>query len=93
MAKILLGILAFIIIASVVVAMYCAMIVAGHSDDEAKEINNNGEDDEMFGKKQICPNCKVGKESYDLDKHSDACPYIECCKDGKCNFYVPLDKP
>jgi len=46
----------------------------------------------MFWKKQICPKCKVGKESYDLDRHSEMCPYIGCLKDSKCHFYVPLDK-
>ncbi len=46
----------------------------------------------MLWEKQICPKCKVGKWSYDLDKHSVACPYIGCWKDGKCQFYVPLGK-
>lgn len=47
----------------------------------------------MFWRKQICPRCKTGKESYDLDSHSEACPYIGCWKKGKCPFYVPLEKP
>ena len=47
----------------------------------------------MFIKKQICPKCKVGKESYELDRLSETCPYIGYWKDGKCQFFQPLDKP
>lgn len=47
----------------------------------------------MFFKKQICPKCKVGKESYELDIHSEECPYIWHLKDGKCKFFQPLEKP
>lgn len=90
--KILLGILAILILAFCVVAMYCAIIVAGRSDEEYNnKDNNNGGDDDMFFKKQLCPKCAVGQRSYELDKHSDICPYIGCLKDGKCQFYVPLD--
>lgn len=91
MVKILLTILAFIFIAFVVVAMYCAMVVAGRSDDNGNDENNGGDDIEMFFKKQICPRCKTGKDSYDLDQHSEACPYIGCWKKGKCSFFEPLD--
>lgn len=44
----------------------------------------------MFLKKQICPNCKTGQESYCLDSHTDVCPYIDYLKNGKCPFYKPL---
>jgi len=47
----------------------------------------------MICENQICSSCKTGKESYELDKHSEACPYIGCWKDGKCSFYVPLEMP
>lgn len=40
--------------------------------------------------KLLCPNCKTGKESYQLDRLSESCPYIECMKDGKCKFYMPV---
>lgn len=46
----------------------------------------------MFQKKQICPSCKTGKESYRLDSHTDACPYIDYLRKGKCPFYKPLSK-
>lgn len=46
----------------------------------------------MYLEKQICPKCKVGKESYELDRHSETCPYIEYWKDGKCPFFRPIDK-
>lgn len=60
------------------------MVVAGRSDEQVNK---------MFFKKQICPKCKVGKESYELDRHSETCPYIGYWKDGKCQFFKPLDKP
>ena len=89
--KILLGILTILILAFCVVAMYCAIIVAGRSDEEySNKDNNNGGDDDMFFKKQLCPKCAVGQRSYELDKHSDICPYIGCLKDGKCHFYEPI---
>ena len=91
MAKILLMIIAFIIIAFVVVAMYSALIIAGRSDDQAEMENSEGDDD-MFFRKQICPRCKTGKYTYDLDPKSEVCPYIGCWKRNKCHFYKPLEK-
>ena len=92
--KILLGISAIIIIAFCVIAMYCAIIVAGRSDEEYNnKDNNNGGDDDMFFKKQICPKCKVGQETYRLDNKSEACPFIHCWKDNKCAAFEPIDKP
>ncbi len=82
---------ATIIILFVLFAMMCTMIVAGRSDEQANK-ENVKEADKMFWKKQLCPKCKTGKDSYDLDKLSENCPYIECFKNGKCQFYVPLEK-
>lgn len=47
----------------------------------------------MLWKKNLCPNCKTGKDSYELDRHSEVCPYISCynCKKKECRFYVPLE--
>lgn len=73
-----------------IIAMYCAMVVAGRSDDQTNMENNEGAD-EMFWRKQICPRCKTGKYTYELDRHSEACPYIGCWKNGKCSFFEPLD--
>ena len=80
-----------IAIITIVFALYCALIVAGRSDDQAEMKNNEGDDD-MFFRKQICPRCKTGKYTYDLDPKSEACPYIGCWKKNKCHFYKPLDK-
>ena len=49
------------------------------------KINNKG-GGRMIWKKQICPRCKTGKDSYELDKRSEACPYISCWKNGKCSI-------
>lgn len=93
MAKILLTIAVLLILAFIVVAMYCAMVVAGRSDEnENNGDNNEGDDDEMFLKKQICPRCKTGKYTYDLDPKSEVCPYIGCWRRNKCHFYKPLEK-
>lgn len=91
MAKILLGIITVGVLAFIVFTMMCAMIVAGRSDEENNSRQNTEGADEMFWKKQICPKCKVGKWSYELDKHSEACPYIGCWKDGKCQFFEPIN--
>ncbi len=92
MAKILLTIAVLLILVLIVVAMYCAMVVAGRSDENDNiGDNNEGVDDEMFWKKQICPRCKNGKYTYDLDPKSELCPYIGCLKNGKCHLYKPLD--
>lgn len=58
------------------------MVVSGRSDEQAIK---------MYLEKQICPKCKVGKESFELDKHSETCPHIECWEDGKCPFFKPID--
>ena len=92
MAKILLTISTISILAFIVVAMYCAMIVAGRSDENENKGNSNEGDDEMIWNKQICPRCKTGKWSYELDRHSEACPYIHCWRRNKCSFYKPLEK-
>ena len=73
-----------------IVAMYCALIVAGRSDEQTNMENNEGAN--ALFKKKICPRCKTGKYTYDLDPKSATCPYICCWKRNKCSFYKPLDK-
>ena len=90
MAKILITIAALLILAFIVVAMYCACVLAGRSDEQTNMENNEGAND-LF-KKKICPRCKTGKYTYDLDPKSETCPYICCWKRNKCSFYKPLDK-
>lgn len=92
MAKILLTITALLILAFIVVAMYCACVLAGRSDEDEHNSDNNEGADDMFLKKQICPRCKTGKYTYDLDPKLETCPYIGCWKRNKCSFYKPLDK-
>ena len=43
-------------------------------------------------KKNLCTNCKTGKNSYLLDQNEPMCPYINCLKGKKCPFYLPLPK-
>ena len=89
--QLVLGINIGVTILAIVVALYGALIIAGRSDEQAKTENNEGDDD-MFFKKQICPRCKTGKYTYDLDPKSDVCPYIGCWRRNKCSFYKPFDK-
>ncbi len=91
MEKILLIIIWPLILAVVLVVIYCAVVVAGRSDERGNNVNNSNGYDNMFLKKKICPKCKTGKDSYELDKHSETCPYIDCWKNGKCYFFVPLE--
>ena len=90
--KLLFGLIIGAAILAIVVALYCALIVAGRSDDESEREINNEEDDDMFFRKQICPRCKTGKYTYDLDPKSETCPYIGCWRRNKCSFYKPFDK-
>ena len=92
MAKILLTITALLILAFIVVAMYCACVLAGRSDENENNGDNNEGDDDMLFRKQICPRCKTGKYTYDLDPKSETCSYIGCWRHNKCSFYKPLEK-
>ena len=89
--KYIIGVIVGIIVLFLIVTMYCALIVAGRSDDQAEKENSEGDDD-MFLKKQICPRCKTGKYTYELDPKSEVCPYIGCWRRNKCHFYKPLEK-
>lgn len=44
-------------------------------------------------KRKLCPNCKIGKYTYEIDKRSPYCPYLGCCDGKKCSMFVKLDKP
>ena len=46
----------------------------------------------MFRRK-LCPNCKTGKYTYELDRHSPECPYLACHNGRKCAMYEKLDEP
>ena len=89
--KAILGIIIGAAIVVLVIALYCALVIAGRSDEQADMENNKGDND-MFNKK-ICPRCKTGKYTYDLDPKSEVCPYIGCWRRNKCSFYKPLEKP
>lgn len=39
---------------------------------------------------QLCPKCKTGLESYQLDPKSEACPYLAYHNGETCIFYKPL---
>ena len=90
--KYIIGVIVGIIVLFLIVTMYCALIVAGRSDEQINMENNEGDDIELFFKKQICPRCKTGKYTYELDPKSEVCPYIGCWKRNKCHFYKPLEK-
>ena len=89
MAKILLMISAFIMLAIVIIVIYYAKFFKGNSNRN----ENNGNNNDEYGNKHICSDCKTGKDTYNIDPKSEICPYIECLKNGKCSFYVPLEEP
>ena len=36
---------------------------------------------------QLCPNCKTGFDTYNLDKHSLVCPYLDCHNGKTCSMF------
>ena len=40
----------------------------------------------------LCKYCKTGLDSYELDKTSAACPYLDCYTNGECGMYKPIKK-
>ena len=40
--------------------------------------------------KLLCPDCKTGKQTYQIDKKSVMCPYIRCHNGKRCSMYVPI---
>ena len=78
-----------VLVMAILVFIYVIMQakhIALHFKKHTKQTNTQRND----ALKQLCPNCKTGSESYQLDKQSESCPYIGCLKDGKCNFYEPF---
>lgn len=45
----------------------------------------------MFRRK-LCPHCKTGKRTYQLDSRSPECPYLACHNGKKCAMYKKLDE-
>ena len=39
----------------------------------------------------ICPKCKVGKESIELDNKSIFCPYIDLHNGDTCKKFSPIE--
>ncbi len=42
--------------------------------------------------KRKCKYCKIGMKSFELDRLSPVCPYIECYKNGECGMFAALEK-
>ena len=68
-------------ILTIVVVLYCTLVISGRSNECAEKLFYE----------QICPKCQTGKYTYELDPEAGECPHIFCCKNGKCPFYIPLD--
>ena len=45
----------------------------------------------MFVRK-LCPRCKTGKLTYELDRRTPVCPYINCYSGKKCAMFEALDE-
>ena len=46
----------------------------------------------MKKQESLCPNCKKGYETYLLDNRNPFCPYIGSYKNGKCGWFIPMEK-
>lgn len=44
-------------------------------------------------KKGICSHCKIGKDSFELDKQSVECPYITCHNGESCPMFKAVEAP
>lgn len=46
----------------------------------------------MFLKEEIhlCENCKIGSKIYEIDAHSEFCPYVICYEGDNCPFFRPI---
>ncbi len=38
-----------------------------------------------------CDNCEIGKRSFEIDKHSENCPYLASWKDEECHFFKEIE--
>lgn len=83
--NILMTIIALPVFAYIAVAMYYS-----NFDEYRNNANSDKKDDTVFTQTQICPTCKTGKYTYELDPKADMCPYISSLENGKCQFYQPL---
>ena len=88
MTKILLTIFLFLVLSFILFTFYRALFKTRRS---AKN-NKNKRNDIISVRKQICPKCKTGKHTFELDHGSDICPNISCWKDGTCPFFLPIEK-
>ena len=43
--------------------------------------------------KQLCPHCKNGKRTYELDEQSPMCPYLACHNGKMCAMFEKLKTP
>lgn len=43
--------------------------------------------------KQLCPHCKNGKRTYELDEQSPMCPYLACHNGKTCAMFEKLKTP
>lgn len=85
MGKILFLMPALLILVLVAMEVYF-MAAKGRKQKAYKEEDK----DATSHQRQLCPRCRIGKESYERDRQSTTCPHIFCLKDGKCQYYVPL---
>ena len=46
----------------------------------------------MFTEK-LCPNCKTGQYTYQLDSSSPECPYLSCHNGKSCSMFERINEP
>lgn len=43
-------------------------------------------------RKNLCPNCEIGKNTYEIDGKTAECPYLYCHNGKKCTMYRKINK-
>ena len=86
-------ILTVVILFIIAFAIYAVKAAGSRNEAGTKTCVKSKKYGDVLQKKKMCSGCKTGMDSYTLDPHSEACPYIGCWENGRCQFFVPLEKP
>ena len=57
-----------------------------------KNVPEQTQNENLPMKSQRCEKCAVGKAIYEIDEHSEVCPYLGGIKGEECGFFKPLEK-
>jgi len=87
--KIIIGII--LIFTLLAFAIILTHIIPRRKHSVNKVTGEKNTDKDIHSVNHFCTHCRIGKESYLLDNHSEFCPYIDCLVNGKCSFFSPIE--